>query len=325
MHSAVPIVICDDSRLARKQIASALRGWNVEITFAENGLEALEAVHAGKGDILFLDLNMPTMDGYQTLEHIRSDDLPTMVVVVSGDIQPEAQKRIMALGALAFIKKPCSSDIIADVLNQYGLLTELEHSESHLANEEVLELPDYYQEVANVAMGQAGNQLARLLNTFIALPIPKVSLASPAEIEMILLSATSRNFDLVSQGFVGPNLAGEALLLIQRDNLDTIAQLMDMQGQTDQLDADLQMTLSNTLIGAFTTGFSKQLDITLSRATPIILRDFSELPEQNTQWQKTLMITIDYQLKSHDFYCELLIIFTEDSLPKLKEMARYFP
>jgi len=324
LSASVPVVICDDSRLARKQMASALRGWNVEVTFAEHGLEGLEAIRAGKGDILFLDLNMPIMDGYQVLERIRRDDLPAMVIVVSGDVQPEARARVLELGALEFIKKPTSPEIITDVLHRYGLLTELEHPSEQSHDDVVLELPDYYQEISNVAMGQAGEMLARLLNTFVDLPIPKVNLVSPKEVESILLNATNNDFDLVSQGFAGPQLAGEALLVIKRSNLETIAKLMDMQGQMDQLEAELEMSLSNALIGAFTSGFAKQLDISLSRATPIILRDYAGMPEQNSQWQKTLMISIDYQLKAHGFHCELLVIFTEDSLPKLKEMARYF-
>ncbi len=324
MSASVPVVICDDSRLARKQMASALRGWNVEVTFAEHGLEGLEAIRAGKGDILFLDLNMPIMDGYQVLERIRRDDLPAMVIVVSGDIQPEARARVLELGALEFIKKPTSPEIISDVLHRYGLLTELEHPADQIHSEEVLELPDYYQEISNVAMGQAGEMLARLLNTFVDLPIPKVSLVSPQEVESILLNASNNDFDLVSQGFVGPKLAGEALLVIKRSNLETIAQLMDMQGQVELLEEELEMSLSNALIGAFISGFAKQLDFSLNRATPIILRDYKAMPEQNSQWQKTLMISIDYQLKAHDFHCELLVVFTEDSLPQLKEMARYF-
>ncbi|WP_299199565.1 response regulator [uncultured Amphritea sp.] len=324
MSAPVPIVICDDSRLARKQMASALQGWNVDITFAELGQQALDAVRAQKGDILFLDLNMPIMDGYQVLEEIRRDDLPTMVIVVSGDVQPEARKRVLKLGALEFIKKPCSAEIIADVLHKYGLLTELEHPDSDIHSEEVIELPDYYQEISNVAMGQAGAMLASLLDTFVDLPIPKVSLVSPAETEGLLLAAVNSGFNLVSQGFVGPELAGEAILVIKHSNLETIASLMDMQGQGDQLEAELEMFLSNVLIGAFLSSFSKQLDIALSRATPIILRNFSGMTEQNSQWQKTLMISINYQLKSQGFHCELLVIFTADSLPKLQEMARYF-
>ena len=324
MSAPVPIVICDDSRLARKQIASALHGWNVDVTFAELGQEGLEAVRARKGDILFLDLNMPIMDGYQVLEEIRREDLPAMVIVVSGDVQPEARKRVLELGALEFIKKPCSPEIIAEVLNRYGLLTELEHVDEPLLREEVIELPEYYQEISNVAMGEAGAMLASLLDTFVDLPIPKVGLVSPADIQALLLSAANSDFDLVSQGFVGPDLAGEALLVIKRSNLDTIARLMDMQGQIDQLEAELEMFLSNVLIGAFSSSFSKQLDITFSRATPIILRDFSGISEHNAQWDKTLMISIDYQLKAQGFHCELLVIFTVDSLPKLQQMARYF-
>lgn len=324
MSIPVPIVICDDSRLARKQIASALHGWNVDVTFAELGQQGLEAVRARKGDILFLDLNMPIMDGYQVLEEIRREDLPAMVIVVSGDVQPEARKRVLELGALEFIKKPCSPEIIAEVLNRYGLLTELEHVDEPLLSEEVIELPDYYQEISNVAMGEAGAMLASLLDTFVDLPIPKVSLVSPADVQALLLSAANSDFDLVSQGFVGPDLAGEALLVIKRSNLDTIARLMDMQGQIDQLEAELEMFLSNVLIGAFSSSFSKQLDITFSRATPIILRDFSGISEHNAQWDKALMISIDYQLKAQGFHCELLVIFTVDSLPKLRQMARYF-
>ena len=323
MSEAVPVVICDDSGLARKQMASALHGWNVEITFAELGQQGLDAVRAQKGDILFLDLNMPMMDGYQVLEEIRRDDLPTLVIVVSGDVQPEARKRVLELGALEFIKKPCSPEIIADILNRYGLLTELEHSEDQLHSEHAIELLDYYQEISNVAMGEAGALLARLLNTFVDLPIPKVKLVSPAEIEQLLMSAAGNGFDLVSQGFVGPELAGEALLVIKRSNLDTIAWLMNMQGNMEQLQAELEVFLSNVLIGAFSSSFSKQLDISLSRATPIILRDFSGMSEQNSQWQKTLMISIDYQLRAQGFHCELLVIFTEDSLPKLQEIARF--
>ncbi|WP_232848968.1 response regulator [Amphritea pacifica] len=324
LSDPVPIVICDDSRLARKQMAAALHGWNAEITFAELGQQALDAVRAQKGDILFLDLNMPIMDGYQVLEQIRKEDLPTLVIVVSGDVQPEARKRVLELGALEFIKKPCSPEIIADVLNRYGLLTELEHPDNQLPGEEVIELPDYYQEISNIAMGQAGAMLASLLNTFVDLPIPKVTLVSPDAIDALLLSASSQGFNLVSQGFVGPELAGEALLVIKRSNLDNITWLKDLQGDVNRREAELEMFLSNVLIGAFSSSFSKQLDISLSRATPIILRNFTGMTEQNAQWQKTLMISIDYQLNTQGFHCELLVIFTADSLPKLKEMTGYF-
>jgi CheY-like chemotaxis protein/chemotaxis protein CheY-P-specific phosphatase CheC len=321
----VPIVICDDSRLARKQMASALRGWNVEVTFAEHGLEGLEAVRAGKGDILFLDLTMPIMDGYQALERIRSDDLPTMVIVVSGDVQEEARARVLDLGALEFIRKPTSPEAIAEVLHRFGLLTELEHPSR--ASEEVnstVALPEYYQEISNIAMGQAGEMLARLLNTFVHLPIPVVNMVCPASLQERLLDAKANQFELISQGFIGAGIAGEAFLLLEKSSLDKASKLMDLSDVGEHRKSELLMSLANTLIGAFISSFSQQLDIIFSKATPHILRDFSGFIKQSQNWDETLMITIDYQLNEHDIQCELMLVFTQDSLPKLEKIASYF-
>ena len=121
---ATPILICDDSSFARKQMARALpKDWDVEITFAENGQEGVDAIRAGKGEVVFLDLTMPVMDGYGALEIIKKEDLPAMVVVVSGDIQPEAMARVKQLGAMDFIKKPINEEKITLVLTEFGILS----------------------------------------------------------------------------------------------------------------------------------------------------------------------------------------------------------
>ena len=93
---STPILICDDSGFARRQMARSLPdGWDVDISFAENGEQALELIRQGKGDVVFLDLNMPVMDGYQTMEAIRQQDLPCLVVVVSGDVQAQAREKML--------------------------------------------------------------------------------------------------------------------------------------------------------------------------------------------------------------------------------------
>ena len=116
------VLICDDSSFARKQMIKALPDdWEVEVHQAGNGEEALAAIKAGKGDVMFLDLTMPVMDGYQVLEVIKKEDLPSMVIVVSGDIQPEAIERVKRLGALEFIKKPISKDVAKKILTDFGI------------------------------------------------------------------------------------------------------------------------------------------------------------------------------------------------------------
>jgi CheY-like chemotaxis protein len=120
---AIPLLICDDSNMARKQVARSLpEGWDVDITFATNGVEGLSAIREGKGEMVFLDLTMPVMDGYGVLEHVFNEGLNAMVVVISGDIQPEARDRVLKLGAIDFIKKPVSKEKLGAVLVEYGLM-----------------------------------------------------------------------------------------------------------------------------------------------------------------------------------------------------------
>ncbi|MCV6590649.1 MAG: response regulator [Marinobacterium sp.] len=326
MSVAIPVVICDDSRLARRQMARALDGWNVDITFAEHGLEALDAIRAGKADILFLDLNMPVMDGYQVLERIRRDDLPVMVIVVSGDIQPEAYQRVMALGALDFVKKPTSPETITQVLNRFGLLDAVEPEPAALT-ELPSDLPDYYQEIANVAMGRAGDRLARLLDVFVNLPIPEVSFTSRDELDLHLHHMAEQKVQTVSQGFVGHGLAGEALLMFRESSFVALERLLGSDEMTDaSVHAGLLMDVANTLIGAFLSSFEQQMDIAFSRGSPVVLNHFDGLVGDGDRgdWQHALTINIHYSIKSHDVQCDLMLVFTEDSTPKLQHMASYF-
>lgn len=118
----VSILVVDDSPIARKMLVRALPpNWDVEITQVGSGVEALAAYRSGKVDVMFLDLTMPEMDGYQVLETLRNEDLNCLVIVVSADIQPRAQERVLGLGAIAFIKKPVDAQKIETVLKQYGI------------------------------------------------------------------------------------------------------------------------------------------------------------------------------------------------------------
>lgn len=120
---SIPLLICDDSAMARKQVVRALpEGWEVDVTMATNGVEGLEAIRAGKGEMVFLDLTMPELDGYGVLEKVKDEGLKAIIIVISADIQPEARDRVMKLGALDFIKKPVDGKKLQDVLKKYGLI-----------------------------------------------------------------------------------------------------------------------------------------------------------------------------------------------------------
>ena len=119
---SLPIVIADDSLLARKVLTKALPpDWDVDVSYATNGREALGLYREGKASVMFLDLTMPDMTGYQVLEALQHEDLNTFVIVVSADVQPMAQSRVRALGAVAFIAKPVTPEAVLPILKEYGL------------------------------------------------------------------------------------------------------------------------------------------------------------------------------------------------------------
>lgn len=331
MNSPIPIVICDDSRLARKQMARAIAGWNVEITEVSNGLQALEAIRAGKGHLLFLDLNMPIMDGYEVLERIHQQDLKTLVIVVSGDIQHEARRRVRALGALGFISKPINTDMLRQFLADYGLSEELEERDVRISPIEVtLQLQEYYQELANVSMGRAAERLNRLLGAFIRMPIPNVQTVESADIKALLGDAAqpvhNQLGNVICQGFLGPSISGEALAIFDRFNLEDVARLLRYEGAlTLSTQRELLMDIANVLISAFLGSLGEQLQDEFYQSVPVIIGQHYAPPTDAVlrRWKRSLAIELNYQISGHDLSCTVLVLFTEDSLTALNEKTRH--
>ena len=122
----ISVVVVDDSRSARRVLCRELQelfeGKDVTIDEGVNGLEALERVRSGKYDLMFLDLTMPEMDGYEVLRAIKAEGLNIKVIVLSADIQPKAQALVKELGALEFMCKPLDCEAVVKVLKENNFI-----------------------------------------------------------------------------------------------------------------------------------------------------------------------------------------------------------
>jgi CheY-like chemotaxis protein len=317
----ISVLICDDSLLARKQVAKCLpQDWDVAVHFAKNGEEAVAALVKGKGQVLLLDLNMPVMDGYETLKAIQKQKLLTKIIVVSGDIQPEAKARVLALGALDFIQKPVSSGELVAVLRKHNVLALAQEVLTQGLDEA---LRDCYQEVTNVAMGQAGDHLARIMNVFVKLPIPNVNLIEVSELHMMLSDIElHEQTSGVCQGFLGDGISGEALCILSDSSFGDVAKILNIQEDVDdQLQLEMLMDVASILIGSCLSGFAKQLDMQFRQGHPIVLgqhQSVEDLIQANkNNWRRTLAIELSYGLEGYNVQCDLLLLFTEDSLDTL--------
>jgi two-component system, chemotaxis family, chemotaxis protein CheY len=113
------LLIVDDSPISRKIIRKLLPPGPFDIREAGNGIECLKLYEQAPADLVFLDLTMPGMDGFETLTRLRALDPQAKVVVVTADVQTSSQARVKELGALVVIAKPPKSEVIKLIMERF--------------------------------------------------------------------------------------------------------------------------------------------------------------------------------------------------------------
>ena len=112
------ILSVDDSSTMRKIISLALNGAGHTVTEAENGLLALEQLKKGPVDCIFLDINMPEMNGIEFLKARKNDSsisgIPVFVLTTQDE--ESLKKEALSLGAKGFIIKPFQKEALLSVL-----------------------------------------------------------------------------------------------------------------------------------------------------------------------------------------------------------------
>ncbi|MCS6797224.1 MAG: response regulator [Myxococcota bacterium] len=112
-------LVVEDSPMMRQLLVFALaRIRRIAVTEAEDGVDGLRKLAAGKFDLVITDINMPVMDGLKLVRRIRSDerhrDVPIIIITTEGGA--EDRQRALALGANAYITKPIQApQVIAKV------------------------------------------------------------------------------------------------------------------------------------------------------------------------------------------------------------------
>lgn len=101
-------LIVDDSatvrRLINKVVSSSV--FNIEVTEASDGQNALDHCQTGKFEVIVLDCNMPGLNGLETLERLIERDPEVKVIMMSGERNEQRRQRALDLGAIAFLYKP---------------------------------------------------------------------------------------------------------------------------------------------------------------------------------------------------------------------------
>lgn len=122
---AYNFLIVDDSSVVRKVLLRTLSMTSLEcneVLQAENGKDALDKLRGAWVDLIFLDVNMPIMNGVQFMEELSKDETLRLipVVVVSTEGSQERIKRLEELGVRAYLRKPTTPEALVNCVE--GLL-----------------------------------------------------------------------------------------------------------------------------------------------------------------------------------------------------------
>lgn len=122
MAHALKILIVEDSPAMRQLLALAVRKRpNVEVQEAADGLAALKLLAATQFDLVFVDLNMPILDGMKLIKRLRESETTlaaprVRVAVVTTESSQATEDQARALGADYFLRKPVSRRDVERVL-----------------------------------------------------------------------------------------------------------------------------------------------------------------------------------------------------------------
>ena len=115
------ILIVDDNSINRLLLRYMIQDKNHNIFEAKNGEIAIKMVKENNYDIIFMDMMMPLMDGYETTKHIKNiinENIPIYIVsAYQKELFPEKWKSIKYDG---IISKPIDINIINNIINKYN-------------------------------------------------------------------------------------------------------------------------------------------------------------------------------------------------------------
>ncbi len=110
------ILVVDDDAAMRKIVTFHLKGMNVQVDSAENGEIALQKIASGPFDAVLLDIEMPVLDGMETVKRLRESNYGGRLVAMTALSGPGDRERLLAGGFDQYIAKPITKEMLADLL-----------------------------------------------------------------------------------------------------------------------------------------------------------------------------------------------------------------
>jgi twitching motility two-component system response regulator PilG len=119
----IKVMVIDDSNTIRKSAEIFLRPFGCQVILAEDGFEAMSKIVENQPDIIFVDITMPRLDGYQTCKLIKNNPIyqSTPVVMLSSKDGLFDKARGRMAGSNDYLTKPFTAEGLLSIIRSYTL------------------------------------------------------------------------------------------------------------------------------------------------------------------------------------------------------------
>lgn len=116
------VLVIDDSNTIRRSAEIFLKQGGHEVMLAEDGFDALAKVNDAQPDLIFCDILMPRLDGYQTCAIIKRNErfASTPIVMLSSKDGVFDKARGRMVGSQEYLTKPFTKDQLLQAVQQFG-------------------------------------------------------------------------------------------------------------------------------------------------------------------------------------------------------------
>jgi CheY-like chemotaxis protein/nitrogen-specific signal transduction histidine kinase len=186
VSSMKQVLICDDSQINLKIASSHLKDQLINLNTCTSGRECIELAKKSRYDIIFLDLKMPNMDGFKTLDELKRIKGFNTPVIAFTAVEEDVESTCLNAGFTGFLIKPFSKEQIINKLNEVvGNYKEIRNT---VVQESVIEktddgIPDVTEKPPIESLAPVVNVKTQTIDDTPAIPVPtsetKPSLQEP--------------------------------------------------------------------------------------------------------------------------------------------------
>lgn len=119
LNMGLNILVVEDNMISQKVAATIFKSLGYEIDLANDGKQGLDMTRKKKYNIIFMDLIMPEMDGYEASREILKEDANNIIVALSADSAANSVKKAELSGIHEFVTKPVKQEDLKKVLIKY--------------------------------------------------------------------------------------------------------------------------------------------------------------------------------------------------------------